>query len=237
MATPTPTLLTNDIDTVDRTSYTTGSFAITGNQLVLMSVTGAVSAGTVNTPTITGHGATWVLVTSTDKAGDTTRKYFLFRTMLGSDSAAATCSISFGAQTNIRCSWAVMQWANVDTSGTNGSGAIVQSAVNSQAPQAALTVTLSAFANSDNRPYAVFAYLENSNTITPEAGWTELFEQTSATEPITIEGMWKNASDDVTPTGTNAYLGIAVEIKTEPATATTSAAAAGILRVKRTRWG
>ena len=50
----------------------------------------------------------------------------------------------------------LLEFDGMDTSGTNGSGAIVQSATNKVTSANALTVTLSAFGSSNNRPVAFF---------------------------------------------------------------------------------
>lgn len=210
---PSPTVRTSDHNSADATSYSTASHTITANKLILLTLTTA-SAANGNAPTsISGHGATWVLVASRTEGSFTSE--FLYRTMVGSDSTG-TITITY-ADTQTQQTWSVVEWANVDTSGSQGSGAIVQSATAGQATSTdTLTVTLAAFASSDNRPFAAFGTNLNSGTATPETGWTELLEISGAESSATA--MWRDDTADTSATVTWSatdprHTGIAVEIK------------------------
>lgn len=214
-AAPSPTQLASAIDQANVSSYTTTAFAVSANTLVTFAITGALVTGTgINTPTITCHGATWVLINS-QAVGNPERKLFVFRTLLANPSSSATCGYSFGGQVQGRSSYTVQEWNGVDTSGTNGSGAIVQS-VPATGTGTPCTATLAAYGSSDNRPY--FTCREGAaEAHTPEGGWIEL------SDPLPGEGMahsaiWKNAADDTTPSitfpsGSAPWIAVAVEIK------------------------
>jgi hypothetical protein len=91
--------------------------------------------------------------------------------------------------------WSIVEFSGVNTSGTNGSGAVTQiiTAIgNSSSP----TVTLGAFSNTNNVTYAATGVSSSTATVTPGSGYTELHDQT---EPTTnwshIETEWIESND------------------------------------------
>mgnify|MGYP000930239427 CR=1 FL=1 len=214
--------LTVGSSATDATSYNTASVSPTSNNLVLVSVANSLS-GTPTTPSLSGNGLTYVQVnTVVYDASGTQRRLTTFRA-LGASPSAGAITISFGATTQLNCIWVVDQFSGVDTSGTNGSGAVVQSATNSatSAPSA-LTVTLAAFGSANNATYGSFSWNDNANTATPGTGFSELNEHQQATEQISIQSQWRADNDtsvDVSLTGATGEIGgIAVEIKAATAT-------------------
>ncbi|MGZ4621449.1 MAG: hypothetical protein ACXVGF_04830 [Blastococcus sp.] len=118
------TALTTGADGTNRTgSYTTASITPAANQLVLAAVLLSVGSGTPPTPTLTGNGLTWVLVTQSPAAQ---RMVYLFRAMGSAPTAGAVSIAGDGTTTVTSCMWQITQLSGVDTSGTSGSGAIVQ---------------------------------------------------------------------------------------------------------------
>lgn len=228
----TVTHLVSNSDQTDLTSYTTASHTVTANALILAAVSGSVASGTVNTPTLTGHSGTWVAINSQGMLSPE-RKLFLFRTMVGSGSTG-TVTLDWGAQTQERASWIIVEATGVDTSGTNGSGAIVQSVIGS-ITDVTLTLTLAAFGSSDNRPFATYRYTQNFNG-TPETGWTELADLNGTT--LGHAAMCKSASDDLTASytyagGSGTQAGVAVEIKAAAGASGIAAKAAYYARLRR----
>src|SRR3990167_9720848 len=69
---------------VDVSSLVTGSASLTANRLVLAAVWARSTAGTLNTPTLTTPGATWVLVASFVH-GNGNYGIWVFRTMVSVD--------------------------------------------------------------------------------------------------------------------------------------------------------
>lgn len=109
----------------------------------------------------------------------------------------------------------------MDTTGTNGSGAIVQGAVNldESGAASAISCTLSAFGDAVNN--AVFAYtgVNAAGAITPDtspAGYVELRDLANAGVDGQLQTMW-NTGQDTSPAtswgGGHAALIGAVEIK------------------------
>ena len=132
------------------TSFTTSSISPSANKLQVLSidVRNGVSTNPV-TPTVTGCNLTWEQINSTvfDNSGTSRRTLFLFRA-LGPSTSSGALTIDFGAVTHTNIVYSVDEFTGMDTSGTNGSGAIVQSAVNqdTSGAVATITATLAAFA-------------------------------------------------------------------------------------------
>lgn len=212
--------LTVGSDTGNASSYTTASVTPSANQLVFVNVVSAKGAGPATTPTISGNGLTYVQIDTQlfddGNAADDRHRITSFRSMGASPSAGAI-TIDFGGVTQTGCSWSVVQFDGVDTSGTNGSGAVVQSAKNVTAGASSLTVTLAAFASADNGAASGFGLGDNL-AMTPDTGWTEMHEQQVAdgADSMTNETQWRNDNDTTAAaswTGTIPCGGIAIEIK------------------------
>lgn len=107
--------------TADATSYATASVSPTANRLLLLAVANGHTGGTDLVPSsVTGNGLTWVLVTDEDNGANL--HISVWRAM-GASPTAGAITINFGA-TQHNCLWSLTEFDGVDTSGTNGSGAI-----------------------------------------------------------------------------------------------------------------
>jgi hypothetical protein len=214
-AAPSPTLLTSGADSVDRSSYTSASVTAHANQLILACVGGAPNDNTSQSVTVSGFSATWVEVALAD-TGSIGRFAACYRTMLGSDQTG-TVVFNFN-ETQLRAAWSVVEFSGVDTSGTNGSGAVVQAPTAVSTSATSLTVTFSAFGNANNRPYCFFRF-NNVLGLAAGSGWTSGFPgDTIDSEGVEILGEWRNATDDTTCDATatgsaQSFAGIGVEVK------------------------
>lgn len=176
----TAALLTSGTDTTaSHTSITTASVTPTANRLVLLAVFSRATMGTA--PTVSGCGLTWVLVAGSHTI-DATWPTFLFRAMGAAPTAGAiTVTFGGGASSN-NTIWGVSEFAGVDTTGANGSGAIVQSkngyAASSTDPFT-LTYT-SAFGSGTNGGFACIGTGSGAYMSTPRASpaWSELADTT-----------------------------------------------------------
>ena len=208
--------LTTAADAVGAASYTTASITPTANRLVLAWVQCAKST----TPNIllSGNGLTWVEVATVVYA--TSRRLTLFRAMSASPSTGAV-TITFEGDVSVNsCGWSIFELDNVDTSGSNGSGALVQSNTNSAAAVTSLTVTLAAFGSANNVAVGGFGS-DSAQTITEGSGFT-IAGQASASTVITIgsEGQPTNdTSIDISIGSSNDLAGIAAEVKEATAAA------------------
>ena len=208
--------------------YTTASFTPAVGKLYVMSVEGRISSGSVQPvcSSMTSSSLTWVQVpsfTDMDAAGADRQSVYSFRTM-GSGSSQ-TVSITFSGQTLQRACWTLDEFDGVDTSGTNGSGAIVQTAKVDDGGSSATSasVTLSAFADATNNvAYGIFGH-QVQETQTVGSGFTALSNQA----PLGVTSLmteWKTGQDTTVDaswaTGGRSG-GIAIEIKAASTAANT----------------
>ncbi|MFA5828849.1 MAG: DUF2341 domain-containing protein [Candidatus Shapirobacteria bacterium] len=197
----------------DASSYDTASISPGANKLVLLAVASRVAGGGNNTPTASGVGMSWDLVTTVQEPGSWNR-ISLLRAMSPSPSSGAI-TISFGGQTQTAVNWQISEFSNVDTSGTNGASAIGQSQTNTGASVTSLTVTLGAFQSTNNATYGAMIS-EVASPINQGTGFTEVYDL-SVTDSA-LETEWKDSNDtSVDWSFTQGRVGgIAVEIKAAP---------------------
>jgi hypothetical protein len=191
-------------------SYTTSSISPTANRLVLLSLATTVVSGTPAVPvSVTGCGLTWQLVTSKTNTWDTATMLMVYRAM-GSAPTAGALTIAFGANQS-SCCWSVEEFSGTDISGSNGAGAIVQTASNQNKGATSLTASLSAFAGVNNATFGccrtgVYSAVAGS-------GFTQLANVGSNPR---LQTQFKSMNDtlvDWTSSAATNFIGIAVEIK------------------------
>jgi hypothetical protein len=183
--------LTNGYDEVDATSFTTASVTPSANALLLLTVSASVTGGSA-APTITGNGLTWVqVVTRQTSYGDSwdSRRITIFRAM-GASPTTGTITIDFSGITQSRCLWSLSEFTGADTSGTDGSGAIVQSGGNDQSGGTSLTVTLSAFSSANNMAYGAIHHWWNEAT-TLGTGFSEIYDTTTSSGTTGFQTQYK----------------------------------------------
>lgn len=218
-------LLTNGSgqSNVDSTSYTTGSISPTANRLILGAVACSANDAATVAPTLSGNGLTWVQIgTDTGTVVGNERRITLFRAM-GASPSSGIVTITLSA-TMLGCAWGFSEVTGMDTGGTNGSGAIVQSATNSRDANDAnfISVTLAAFADATNNATFIAAVAAANQAMAPEAGFTELFDVTHIDRNMNASGAWR-VGQDTTPTisWTNNTVAAAVAVEIQEPQATT----------------
>ena len=208
--------LTSGGDATDASSYATASISPGANRLVLAVIETSKLAGTAPLPSLAGNSLTWVEIANVLTVGNSHR-LTLFRA-LGAAPSAGAVTITATAATG--CAWSVAEFDGIDTSGTNGSGAIVQS-VTGSGSSTALLATLAGFADAvNNAAYGGFGWALNAATATPGSGFTELGEGGADIDRAQSE--WKLGEDtsvDATLTISSTWAAIAVEIKAAAAAA------------------
>lgn len=199
-----------------------GSFLPNANSLVLGF---AVVGDTAATGTLTWNDT---VPYSFDKIGDyafstSAHRLYLFRALRSSWGATArTATLDVTADAGTGCVIRFAQLSGVDTSGTNGSGAIAQtvSAVNQTSANPALTLAaLDAAATS--AVMAFFGGVTNPWGGAPETNWTELRDTGFATPSVGLGVYYRLATTDNTVVVTrtaSAWAGVAFEIKVPAAT-------------------
>ncbi len=221
MAAITATVLTNAVEGADQSSYATASISPSNNELIIATVKNILSTGSLNTPTCTGNGLTWVQIghVKYGTAGTPLFAITVFRAMGASPSSGAV-TFDFDSQTQDVAVWSVVEYDNVDTGGTNGSGAIVQ-AVNGTPTdtQTSYSVTLAAFSDVNNATVGLIG--DNTTTgIIVGSGFAEQSYDEG------LQGQFRNDNDtsvDWTKDSGHAG-GVAVEIKNATQASTASGA-------------
>jgi hypothetical protein len=215
------TSLTHDSSTTDGTTFNTASITPGANRLILCLDQGRKDTGTGAQSTITGCGLTWVQLATVILG--TTRRINISRA-LGASPSTGQVTITY-ANSQEWSLWQVVEVDGVDTSGTNGSGAIVGSPVTDSSSSATtLSLTLPAFASANNAAFGFFVHTTNQ-VKTPGSGFTELvdfgladvagtgFQSEYKLNSTTVDASWAT---------TSGALAIAIEIA--------AAAATGLLR-------
>lgn len=226
--------LTKGTDVDGNSTSTTASVTIPANCIALLRVNSRTGITTnPNQPTATSTGATWVAVNSVvyDTTSSSRKRLTVLRTMVASNQTG-TVSISFGGQNQTDVEWSLeVSDATVDTSGTNGSGAVVQSVTATDANGGAVTATLAAFGSTNNATYGAFANDSGTGTMTVGSGFAALGVNAGS---VLNGGMeWKATNDTSVDATFDAVAGatsgaIAIEIKATVTTAVKTLASLGV---------
>lgn len=204
--------LTGNSDGDPGFTRTTASITPTANRLVLLAFFNNANSGSAGgDPTVAGNGLTWVQVVRIDFS---TRTLFLYRA-LGASPSTGSITIDFPEQ-SLLTRWSVSEYAGIDTSGTNGSGAIVQSATASIGTTNTPSVTLATFASATNATFGAFGNNGAFVDMVPGSGFTEVHDF-NAGVGTNIATEWRNDADtsvdgDWSAFGPTGGCGIAVEI-------------------------
>ncbi len=203
----------------DTSSPTTSSITMTTNDLELLTVVSRTGTSiNPNQPTVTGDGLTWVVEKSVvyDTSSSSRRRVTTFRA-LGSPTTGVL-SISFGGQTQTDVVWSLDEFSGVDISGTNGSGAVVQSAFafDASGSVSSLVTTLGSFSGNGNSTFGAFGWATGSPDIsTAGSGFTKLGDIVDSNSNLRLTTEFKTSNDTTVDQSlsTNSEVGgIALEI-------------------------
>jgi len=188
-------LLASGSDTSNVNQYTTASFTPGANRLVLLTLNGSTGSGVPPAPALVGNDLTYVLATAAAISASVYQ--FTYRAMGAAPSAGAVVITYGGAQTGTQ--WSVAEFTGVDTSGTNGSGAIRQTATATFVTAISMAATLSAFGAAGNATYGAFS----SNTDGPSlgSGFTQVHHCQNASPTRRLLTEWR-VDNDTTPDAT-----------------------------------
>ncbi len=213
--------LTAAQDLTDRTVYTTGSIDPTDSALVILFVIsdGNVGGGAVVAPTVVGNSLTWVQIHHAEfnTIATPVDSVTMFRGLVASPSAG-TVAITYAEDQN-SATWIIREFTGIDTSGTNGSGAIVQAvknSIDSGGADADYKVTFASFTDTTNNAALHCAGQKGSGTFSVDsgAGYTELIEVAGTT---TCAMQWNLGNTELTPqypdSASRAHGQIGIEIK------------------------
>jgi hypothetical protein len=203
----TVTHMTNGTANPPGTSPSLTSVAFQNDRLYL--VTFLMRGGTTPDVTaVTGGGITWTKTTTTRATAPFMAQYRGLTTS-GASTASLACTVS-GTPTAFK--YTIEEFA-----GVNATTPIVQTAAWAGASNSDGSVTLAAFGDAvNNVVYGVFGE-GNTDTVTPEAGYTELIDENSGTPVATIFSEYKIGQDtsvtcDFAGSAANTWAGNALEI-------------------------
>jgi hypothetical protein len=218
----THTLLTAGSDITNQKLYTTASIAPAANALVTIAVIGHTSGTASVDPIVTGGGmSSWVAVASItlDPIATPHKRMTIFRAMSAAP-GSGPITINFAATTESNAAWIVSQWTGVNTTGTDGSGAIGQVLQTVRADGVtSISATLGALGSPSNVAYGVVGTNGSALGINPGGSFTEISEQKPAEGTSSIvEALF--AANQTNPSASwagafNAAI-LAVEIKAGP---------------------
>lgn len=211
-------LLLNESDPADLTVYVTSSISPAANKLILAFVVGTDLgfAGPILVNSITGAGLTWVeeKEVQMDTIASPRQAFACYRA-LGAGATPGALTVTFDGPA-AAAQFIVIEFTNCDTTGTNGSGAIVQSVVNVADSGLSITATLAAFQSAVNATVGGFSSGGTTGTVwTPGAGFAEIAETPGAPDrPIMAQ--FRNDNDtsvDATHSNNSDIAVIALELK------------------------
>lgn len=217
------TNLTSGSSAVAGTSFVTASVSPSSDRLILLSI--YLRNGSSIDPSVSsvsGNGLTWQKITSVtyDTTSTSRRTIELWRAMGSSPSSGAITINTTESETGAE--WIVDEISGTDTSGSNGSGAVVQSVTNTSTGTgvSSLTVTLGAFSSANNMTYGFFANDTGSDDTTAGSGFTRIGNVANADANVNSSLATEYRSDndtsvDITWSSTSSTDrgGIAIEIK------------------------
>jgi hypothetical protein len=211
---PSFTNLRTSRSNADLSVYTTVAITPTAGKLLVLFVHNVVSAGTANTPTITGGGiSTWTVGPTT---GTSTRHLSVHYGLTGGSPTSEALTIDFAEQTQNNMEYSAIEIADCLLTGTNGADAIVQSANDAGGAAASFSLTFgSAWDDDDNLALAAFVIGTSSNTLTAGTNFTMLGQVhgSGASAGLGVEyGRDADLVVDMSAASNGSWRAIAVEI-------------------------
>jgi hypothetical protein len=180
---------------------TSNSLAAVNNRLYILTLYAVFDETTFTT--VTGAGLTWVKISSASFSDVTNfQGGAMFRALVTSGATTGALTIAVSPSSS-RMYASVEEFDGIDTSGTNGSGAIVQSNASfGGSPATSSSVTLSAFGSGSN---VALSYVgkTGSSAFTPDAsngGYTELVDMTDSGTDGRFQTQWNTGSDTAVTT-------------------------------------
>lgn len=214
---PDYTLLQAINSTTNQSTYSTTSISPSADKLILATILSEDSAEPVIN-SVSGNGLTWVLVDSSYYVTSGTHKKVSVYRAMGSSPSTGALSVTFSAAQD-GCRIVVEEFGDVDTGGTNGSAAVVQSANFEDASNTSgegISVTLAAFGAVENGTFFVIA--DDSLTTLFDPDDPQAARKTNGNIDVAAMATFWQPENDTTPSatqddGTVAAGMIALEIK------------------------
>lgn len=177
------------------TSFETASISPAASRLILLSIRNIeAAAATADEPAASGAGLTFTKVRT--KTGTDPRRRITVMRALAASPSSGVVTISF-TDTQTNCEWSINEFTNVDTTGTNGENAVVQSVdALGEGTDAGITATLAAFADANNATYGAMAANVELSSFAEGSGFTQLsLANPGGGSPFVHAAEWKNSND------------------------------------------
>ena len=201
------------------TSYMTGSFAVGAGQVALAFVASISPVGTTAVPpTAAGNGLTWDMIATIQPPGVGVTRLTCFRTLGGPSSAVGALTFNF-LQSQLACAWSIFQYDQIDISGVNGSGAVIQ-VQSGSARGTSIGVALGPLADPSTSTLVGGILLGPPEIINPGASFVAIDQQTlmssiGQTQIQTEDRLGGSSTVDWTWSATSAAAAIVLEVKAE----------------------
>jgi hypothetical protein len=204
----------------DASSYAFTSITASNNKLYVVFLNTAIGSGTAPAATgVSGAGLTFTEIGASGgllySASPGVRRIQAWRALASAGAGTGPIAINLGG-TSVSMDAVLLEFSGMDTSGTNGSAAIAQSATSAATNVSSLAVTLAAFGDFSNRPVAFFSHRVAEET-TPEAGYTELDDGSHGAPTTGAQCEWHATSADTSPSASwptaAAAGGFAIEVR------------------------
>jgi hypothetical protein len=196
----------------DATSYATASWTPPTTGIILLAFIAARSGGSADAASVTGNSLTWTQIGSNVNA-TSGHKLCLFAALAAGATTGAT-TVDWGANSQNGTTMVFCQVTGVDTTG--GLAAVFVQSPSNTGSGTTGTVTLSAAANSNNRPFAAFYHGTNESK-TFRTNWTELDDLGGTGPTRNLETQCRSDAFETTASATwttsGVWSGIAVELK------------------------
>lgn len=194
------------------TSTTTASATNTANALLILAVAYGDSGGAPAAPTVTGLSLTWVKIDN-QEGGNV--GFAFFRAMGAAATGALTITWAAGTDSG---AWALCEFVGAQQTGTNGSGAIVQTQKTNAGSQTAVTMTFGSTPRTTSAIYAGIGHNDTTSTFTAGAASFTKRDDTNVGTPslhlVTEDNMTGSATTtaNINSTNAGAFGFIALEI-------------------------
>lgn len=201
--------LADSSTSTDATSFLSSTINPAPNAAIYAACLSSKAVVSVMAPTASGCGLTWVEVAT--QVISTNKRLTLFRAM-GASPTPGAVTFDHGVDTQVGFAYSILECVGVDTSGTHGSGATVQSKSATALSATTINVTLDSPLGSPNNAMLVFSAKSNNAAITADVDFSQRSSQTGSDGSVATEVAINQTACD--PTGTSANWGIiAIEVK------------------------
>lgn len=163
-------------------SFTTGSATAGANKLQLLYLRGTRSAVDPQTPSDVANGANKMALIGSVGYHSTSapiKRLFVYRYLGSSFTGGWTVTVAAPGWTS--ASWSWMEFDGIDTSGTNGAGAIVQSGSTAGGGVTSFTIDLANITSSNNALVGGYGSANNTDDFTVGTNFTLMHNISDAT--------------------------------------------------------